>query len=164
MSEDWEKETQKVRKLSAKKRHIAKPKPPAKPRKAVGELRLPYHAAPHLPPLRCGAFDGVDGTRAKKLKRGDVAIEATLDMHGMTQAEALHALTKLLARAHVQGWQVVRVVTGKGREDGGGALKKALPAWLNLPELRPHILTFTHATPAQGGTGAFILLLRRKSL
>jgi DNA-nicking Smr family endonuclease len=165
MSEDWEEETKSIRKLSAKKRHVAKPKLPTKrPKQSIGEIRLPYHASTHLPPLVCGQFVGVDGTRAKKLKRGDLPIEATLDLHGMTQEEALKALTKTLARAHASGLCVLRVVTGKGREDGGGVLRKALPAWLNLPEIRPHILTFTHATPAQGSTGAFILLLRRKSL
>ncbi len=164
MSDDWEKETKNVRKLRAKPRHVTKPRPLNKRTAPIGEPRLSYQPSTHLPLLQCGEFSGVDAGKAKKLKRGELPIEATLDLHGMTQEEAFAALTKTLACAQTRGLRVALIVTGKGRDGAGGVLKKALPGWLNLPEIRPHILAFAYAQQAQGGTGAFTLLLKKKSL
>jgi DNA-nicking Smr family endonuclease len=43
-----------------------------------------------------------------------------------------------------------------------GILRRAVPRWLNEPDLRPLILGFAQAQPAHGGAGAFYVLLRRK--
>jgi DNA-nicking Smr family endonuclease len=92
-----------------------------------------------------------------------MAVEGRLDLHGMTQAEAHPALTDFLAGAQDAGKRCVLVITGKGlRPDGrAGVLRDAVPGWLNSPPNRRRILSFTPATPADGGTGALYILLKR---
>ncbi len=161
MNDGWDEATKDVKKLCAKARHVAR-KTPVQKQARISEPRLPYHPSGHLHTLVCGQLEGIDGTTSKKLKRGQLPVEASLDLHGMTQEEAFAALGRCLAQAALRGLRVVLVVTGKGRETEGGILKKALPRWLNLPEFRPHILAFTQAAPAQGGAGAVVVLLKRR--
>jgi DNA-nicking Smr family endonuclease len=114
------------------------------------------HAA--LPPLAHSA--GVDRSTAERLKRGRMAIEARLDLHGMTQAEAHRALAAFVYRARAGGRRCVLVITGRGLA-GGGVLRSAVPRWLDEPELRRHILTLAPAQPCDGGSGAIYVLIRR---
>jgi DNA-nicking Smr family endonuclease len=62
----------------------------------------------------------------------------------------------------------VLIITGKGQKDGSmpwyetrGVIREALPSWLNLPEIRPFILSMSPATQADGGSGAMYVLLKR---
>ena len=66
-----------------------------------------------------------------KLQKGRLPIDARVDLHGMTQAEAHGLLLSFLHRAHAGGLRYVLVITGKGASFGSdGALKRAVPAWL----------------------------------
>ena len=111
-----------------------------------------------LPPL--DRFAGVDRATAERLKRGRYPVEAHLDLHGMTQAEAHRALTGFIGRSRVAGRRCVLVITGHGRISGG-VLKAAVPRWLAEPGLRPDVLAITPAQPCAGGEGALYVLLRR---
>ncbi len=129
----------------------AGPKPPA---------RKPAE----LPELRHGIIPGVDKSTATRLKKGRQPIEARLDLHGMTQAEAHPALDGFIDKACRAGKRGVLVITGKGaKQDGSvGVLRQAVPRWLNLPPNRARILAFSHATAKDGGEGALYVLLKRK--
>jgi DNA-nicking Smr family endonuclease len=120
--------------------------------------RSPLPTAPPLPPL--DAFAGLDRASAERLKRGRYAIEARLDLHGMTQAEAHRALAGFVSGSRAIGRRCVLVITGHGRISGG-VLKAAVPRWLNEPDLRRHVLAITPAQPRDGGSGALYLLLRK---
>ncbi|MBV8493187.1 MAG: Smr/MutS family protein [Alphaproteobacteria bacterium] len=111
-----------------------------------------------VPPL--DAFAGVDRATAERLKRGQRAIEARLDLHGMTQAEAHRALAAFVSGSRAAGRRCVLVITGHGRMSGG-VLKHAVPRWLNEPDLRRHVLAIAPARPQHGGHGALYLLLRK---
>jgi DNA-nicking Smr family endonuclease len=87
-------------------------------------------------------------------------IEARLDLHGLTQAEAHHALSRFIAGSRAVGRRCVLVITGHGRFSGG-VLKQAVPRWLHEAEMRPHILAISPAQPQHGGAGALYVLLRR---
>ena len=115
---------------------------------------------PALPPL--DRFAGIDRASAERLKRGRRQIEARLDLHGMTQAEAHSALAGFVAGGRVAGRRCVLVITGRGVA-GGGILRHAVPRWLDEPELRRHLLAVATAQPRDGGNGALYLLLRRTS-
>lgn len=119
----------------------------------------PLRPAP-LPPL--DRFAGLDRASAERLKRGRYPIEARLDLHGMTQAEAHRALHGFIAGSRSIGRRVVLVITGHGRASGG-ILKSAVPRWLNEPDLRRHVLAITPAQQRDGGAGALYLLLRKAS-
>ena len=111
-----------------------------------------------LPPL--DRFAGIDRATAERLKRGRRPIEARLDLHGMTQAEAHAALSRFIAGSRSAGRRCVLVITGHGRISGG-ILKQSVPRWLNEPGMRRHLLAITPAQPQHGGAGALYLLLRR---
>lgn len=119
---------------------------------------VPHPPPQPVPPL--DRFAGIDRATAERLKRGRYPVEARLDLHGMTQAEAHRALSGFVAGSRSVGRRCVLVITGHGRISGG-VLKAAVPRWLAEPALRPHLLAITPAQPQHGGAGALYLLLRR---
>ena len=101
---------------------------------------------------------------ATRFRRGLMPIDAKLDLHGHTQATGRTAFAGFLRAHRAAGRRCVLVVTGKGLKDDWsvGALRQALPGWLNAPDLRRLILAFCHAQPQHGGSGAVYILLRRE--
>ena len=118
----------------------------------------------------------LEATRAKRARRGRVRIDARLDLHDLTLAEAWPVLERGLIRAYNQGrgratgdgLGCILVITGKGRRaDGGspahlytGKLRAALPGWLDGPSLRPIVATYSPAHPRHGGDGAWYVFLK----
>lgn len=146
--------------------------PPPKPTKTTRRRAAAKPAAPAAPakvahpPLEIGRATGVDKRQAERLKRGRTVIDARIDLHGMTQAEAHRRLIAFVDRGAASGWRCVLVITGKGLTGemagrGSGVLREAVPRWLNEPPLRPRVLAFTHAQPRDGGHGALYVLLKR---
>jgi len=120
------------------------------------------NAIPSPPAAPLDRFAGIDRANAERLKRGHREIEATLDLHGMTQAEAHRALAAFVTASHDAGRRCVLVITGRGLGSSGpGILKKSVPRWLEEPELRRRILAVAPAQPRHGGPGAAYVLLRR---
>lgn len=103
---------------------------------------------------------GIDRRIVTRIKRGDMRVDARLDLHGLTQHAAYRALAHFIATAAADGVRLALVITGKGR-DGEGVLREAVPRWLNEPVNRAHILAVTPAPPRYGGGGALCVLLRR---
>nr|WP_246423222.1 Smr/MutS family protein [Roseospira visakhapatnamensis] len=119
------------------------------------------HALPEA--LRAGDGAGIDRRTHDRFRRGRMAIEARLDLHGMTRERAHHALNAFLRRAHDQGARCVLVVTGKGSDrEGGGVLRRDVPRWLNQTDVRHLVLGFTPARPRDGGEGALYVLIKRR--
>src|SRR5687768_13691030 len=56
---------------------------------------------------------GIQTTALHKLRRGQFPIEATLDLHGLTTAEANRQLHRFVQHSQTLGRQAVRVVHGK---------------------------------------------------
>ena len=114
----------------------------------------PPPPAPSLVPL---------GRRLKKrVARGTEGIDGRLDLHGLTQAEAHHALLRFLRTGQERGARIVLVITGKGDGSGErGVLKRQVPLWLRLPEFRAYIVGFEDAAHGHGGTGALYVRLKR---
>ena len=134
--------------------------PPKKLPKAAPKAHVPMPvpvAAAHTTPAP--ARD-LDRRTQQKLERGQMAIDAVLDLHGMTQEEAYGALNSFVLRGYHAGLRCVLVITGKGRA-GAGVLKARLPDWLDAPALRPAVLRTVPAQQKHGGGGAFYVLLRR---
>ncbi|MSO84342.1 MAG: hypothetical protein EXR02_05990 [Rhodospirillales bacterium] len=146
------------------------PRPPKTAPKPARNL-----SAPSLSTLHPGAAPGVDRHTAASLRRGELPIDATLDLHGYTQAEAHTALIVAIARARAAGHRCMLVVTGKGGREGAvppgggrytearttGVLRANAPRWLNELPLRAHVLAFANASPRHGGAGALYVLIRR---
>jgi len=129
------------------------------------EESLPAVGATKVPPPVPQVFDR-DVDRA--LAKGKRMPEAKLDLHGTTLIAAERAVTRFIADASEQNLRVVLIVTGKGtRLEGGrvfgGRIRAEFPGWLERPENRARIAGVRPAHPRHGGSGAFYVLLRRRS-
>jgi DNA-nicking Smr family endonuclease len=107
----------------------------------------------------------------QRVARGRDAIDARIDLHGMTQRQAHSALLRFLRQAQAEDAKVALVVTGKGggeRSGKGssdlserGVLRRQVPLWLALPEFRHFVVGFDEAHASHGGQGAIYVRLRR---
>jgi DNA-nicking Smr family endonuclease len=94
----------------------------------------------------------------KRLRRGQWAIQAQIDLHGLRRDEAREALAAFLRDAGQRGLRCVRVVHGKGHGSPGKApvLKGKVRAWLVQKDA---VIAFVQARAADGGHGALVVLL-----
>lgn len=138
-----------------------KPLPPPLPSQPPSSSPppLPRQSQPRL---EHGKTPGVDRATADKLRRGEMPIEAVLDLHGLTQDMAHAALSRYIHVSWELGRRCLLLITGKGNREGTGVLRTQVPRWLNEPELRARLLAFSHARPHHGGEGALYLLLKRR--
>ncbi|UYO54137.1 Smr/MutS family protein [Rhodopseudomonas palustris] len=130
------------------------PAAPPQPLKRAAKPSLPT-APPPLATL---------GRRERAhLSRGRKDIDARIDLHGMTQARAHHALLYFLQRASHDGLGFVLVITGKGKsgDTERGILRRQVPQWLALPEFRAYVVGFDEAHIGHGGEGALYVRVRR---
>jgi DNA-nicking Smr family endonuclease len=98
----------------------------------------------------------------QQLARGKAELGGRIDLHGMTQAEAHDALLRFLYRAQAEGAKFVLVITGKGGPGGDrGVLRRQVPLWLALPDMRACVLGFDIAHVGHGGEGALYVRLRK---
>ena len=140
----------------------AKPKPESPAKRRERSVRSARREKPSPPQ----AFDR-DIDRA--LSRGKRVPEAKLDLHGMTLAAAERAVAAFLAESSERGRRVVLIVTGKGlRLDGGrvlgGRIRAEFPGWLDRADNRALIAGLRAAHLRHGGSGAFYVLLRRRTV
>ena len=155
----------------ARRRGAALPTPsnpdagePPRPPPAAAEVPQSRPAKQSAPPLA-----PIERRLKRELARGRGAIDAALDLHGLTQAEAHQALRGFLRHSQARGARLVIVVTGKGGpldEPGSwpherGVLKRLAPHWLRELDLRSVVLGFEEAGRAHGGSGALYVRLRR---
>jgi DNA-nicking Smr family endonuclease len=116
---------------------------------------------PSMPtPQHPGA--GLDRSSDRKLKRGQMEIEARLDLHGLTRERAHEELLRFIMRCYDRELRCVLVITGKGRAEKPGILRAAVPEWLSSAPLAALVLRFYNAQPKDGGAGALYILLRRQ--
>lgn len=106
------------------------------------------------------ARPGLQWSTLRKFRRGQYAVEAELDLHGRVVREAHLLIHAFLQDANLHGRRCVRIIHGKGRRSAGQVpvLKSKVNAWLRR---RDEVLAFCSARPADGGTGAVYVLLRR---
>ncbi|MGU9962557.1 MAG: Smr/MutS family protein [Candidatus Halichondribacter symbioticus] len=112
----------------------------------------------------------MDRRNFNRLQKGQMPIDARLDLHGMTVEQAKLRLKSFLLNAHARGDRVILVITGKGLRSGfdefnrpnRGVIREGLPQWVKDKALAPMIVQITPAHRQHGGDGAFYLYLRRK--
>jgi DNA-nicking Smr family endonuclease len=139
------------------KEPAATPRTKSSPRPTLSPA-APKPSKPAAPPLVA-----LGRRERSKLSRGRSEIDARLDLHGMTQVRAHHALLGFLQRAHHDGLTFVLVITGKGGglDSERGVLRRQVPQWLSLPEFRPLVVGFEAAHIGHGGEGALYVRIRR---
>lgn len=95
----------------------------------------------------------------RKLSRGRYSVQAEIDLHGMTVAEAKPRLADFIEDCARQRLLCVRIVHGKGLGSGhrGPVLKNSVNHWLRKWS---SVLAFVSARQVDGGTGAIYVLLQ----
>jgi DNA-nicking Smr family endonuclease len=102
---------------------------------------------------------GIGPDTLRKLRRGHWVIQHQLDLHGLRTDAAREALAEFLRGACKRGLRCVRVVHGKGlgSVNKEPVLKNKVRNWLVQKE---EVIAFCSARPADGGTGAVVILLK----
>lgn len=110
-----------------------------------------------------GVAPGIDKRLLRKLKKGDYAVQAHLDLHGLTSEEARLEVERFVEAARGTGKRCVLIVHGRGlnSKEGIPVLKERLKVWLQRGRIARAVLAFSTARPADGGAGAVYVLLRR---
>lgn len=133
------------------------PAPQVKTSTGIGMMTLPL-------PVRKTATPQsreLDRRTRERFERGQMAIDAQLDLHGCGQGAAREKLHGFLSQAWASALRCVLVITGKGRQSEG-VLRTRVPEWAMEAPVRHMVLEISQARPAHGGTGAYYILLRRQ--
>lgn len=129
----------------------------------VTPVAHPPYQEPQKRPQSQSTVAAIDMPTRKKLSKGRVSIDATIDLHDLDQAEAHGTLLAFLHQAHASNLRHVLVVTGKGSSLGSaGVLRRAVPHWLATAPFRGLVSGFDNAARHHGGAGAIYVRLSRK--
>ncbi len=145
---------------------------PARVEKAEAPRKTPlpsrqFIAASYSPPVSLPSPipkfpSSIDDKTAKKLVKGKQAIDARIDLHGMTQDLAHRILQDFVVHQYHSGSKIILVITGKGRMHEG-ILRNAVPRWLREQHLAEYVSAFRVSHIAHGGEGALYVRLRSKN-
>jgi DNA-nicking Smr family endonuclease len=127
--------------------------------------RAPARPAPAPRPAEPGTT--LDGSWDRRLSRGLVQPDLTVDLHGHNLADAYALLDSRLEQAVAMGARVLLLITGKPpREDARpvkrGAIRAAVGDWLQASRHAGSIAAVRSAHPRHGGQGALYIILRRQ--
>lgn len=165
----WARLAQSVRPYRA-----AKPAPKVEPQSIsiAPPPRKSLTRPPILPPLPQPARTPaavLDDRWERQIKRGALAPEMSIDLHGHSLSAAHVRLDRALAEARMRDVRVLLVVTGKPRkmaENAGsgqrGAIRAEIGHWLDSSPHADAIASVRNAHPRHGGDGALYIILRRK--
>jgi len=157
-----------VRRIEPTPEPPRRPAPPARARKreeddadALGEFRQAMHV-PLLDPGEIASYrrDDVAPRVLARLRRAEFSVRDELDLHGLDAKSAEALLRAFLREAVATDAGCVRIIHGKGRNSEG------MPVIRNLVDRmlrqRADVVAFHSAPLAQGGTGAVLVLLKRR--
>ena len=136
----------------------AKPKGRVAPPRAI--TPKPVAATPHASATLDGGWD-------RRLSRGLIQPDASVDLHGHSLAAAYHLLDTRLEHAIAGGARVLLLITGKPprseeRPARRGAIRAAVEDWLGASRHAGAIAAVRPAHPRHGGAGALYIILKRR--
>ena len=135
------------------KNHKNRPLPPSTPTDTP--VKPEQKRAPQTP-----ISNPIEKPILKKLAKGRLAIDARIDLHGMTQDRARSALLDFLQLAYAADHRIVLIITGKGNA-GMGILRQRVPDWLHLPPFSNFVNGVRESHISHGGEGALYVRIRR---
>ncbi|MDP1026655.1 Smr/MutS family protein [Sphingomonas sp. KR1UV-12] len=147
------------------------PPPQRSPAKPVAAARPVAKPAPRpavtIVAAKPAPQNNLDGSWDRRLGRGIVSPDSSVDLHGHTLASAHALLDAGLDRAIRRGDRVLLLVTGKPprpeseRPHARGAIRAAVADWLAASRHADAIAAVRGAHPRHGGLGALYIVLRR---
>lgn len=148
-------------------------RPATSARTAAAPAAAPRAPASLPPPRRTWANSTLDGHWDRRLRKGLVRPEMSIDLHGHTLASAQALLDEAIGRALLRGARVLLVVAGRLRPGADrlpmmhgdprprGAIRASLPNWLSVSPYADRIVALRPAHISHGGGGAVYVILRR---
>ncbi len=149
---------------------LATPTPAPILRKAKGRVPPPRAVPqPAASPVRPLAANGLDASWDRKLARGSIEPDVTIDLHGMNLTMAHGRLNGGIAQALAMGSRVILLIAGKPRPasdsdmrgEARGAIRAKLLDWLAAGPHASRIAAVRPAQPRHGGSGAVYIVLRK---
>ncbi|WP_428685582.1 Smr/MutS family protein [Sphingopyxis sp.] len=158
--------------LEPKSQPTVKP-PRVTPRSSAAPAATPRPPAALPPPRRTWASSTLDGHWDRRLRKGLVRPDMSIDLHGHSLASAQALLDDAIGRALLRGARVLLVVAGRLRPGADrlplmhgdprprGAIRASLPDWLSVSPYADQIVALRPAHISHGGGGAVYVILRR---
>ena len=147
--------------------HLPEPPPPPAARAIAAMPMAGSDRTRSMPPAGRVAANTLDGSWDKRILKGMIMPDSSIDLHGHTLASAHAMLDDGLDRAIRRGDRVLLLVTGKPprpeseRPHARGAIRAAVTDWLAASRHADSIAAVRGAHPRHGGQGALYLVLRR---
>lgn len=150
---------------------VKPPKPT--PRSAAAPAAAPRTPTKLPPPRRTHQAATLDGHWDRRLRKGLVRPDMSIDLHGHTLASAQALLDDAIGRALMRGARVLLVVAGRLRPGADrlpqmhgdprprGAIRASLPDWLAFSSHADQVVALRPAHISHGGAGAVYVILRR---
>jgi len=108
-----------------------------------------------------GIGPNVSPELARRLHRGDFSIQAYIDLHGFTVAEAREVFQGFLTESVKRGKRSLLVIHGRGLSSAEEpVIKNRIVQWLNSSQWRKWVIAYASARSCDGGAGATYILLR----
>lgn len=150
----------------AQPKAVDQPDPvPPPPKKVKGRVPPPLMPppAPVAPPRPLDRH-GLDAGWDKRLAKGMVSPDFSLDLHGFTLDEAHARLDHGLTLARSQGARLVLLITGRPRPQGSsrGVIRARVADWLAMGSHGGAIAAVRGAHVRHGGAGALYIVLKRQ--
>lgn len=148
----------------------APPPPPAPAKRVRGRVPPPLLPPPPPPaPTRPLTSNGLDSSWDRKLARGAIEPDITIDLHGMNLDTAHARLIGGITQALALGARVILLIAGKPRPHGEhdlrgerrGAIRAKLLDWLAHSRHAGAIAAVRPAQQRHGGSGAVYIVLRK---
>ncbi|WP_134094599.1 Smr/MutS family protein [Novosphingobium sp. PhB55] len=144
--------------------------PPASPPKKVkGRIPAPLPPKPVATKPKADAPLHLDGSWEKRISKGTLVPDFSLDLHGSNLDQAYVRLMHGLTQAKAMGARVVLIVTGKPRPvdamDRGtarGAIRAKITDWLAASDHALDIVAIRGAHRRHGGQGAIYVVLKKR--
>lgn len=143
--------------------------PPPPPKKVKGRVPPPLPPAPAPAKPKAESHLQLDGSWEKRIAKGTLAPDFSLDLHGSSLDQAYLRLMHGLTQAKSMGARVVLLVTGKSRPvdamDRGtarGAIRAKIADWLAASEHAHDIVAIRGAHRRHGGQGALYVVLKKR--
>jgi DNA-nicking Smr family endonuclease len=121
--------------------------------------------ATEAPAKKAAVGTTLDGSWDRRLSRGLVAPDRSLDLHGHNLATAWDLLDQRLEQAIADGARLMLLITGKAPADESGKrgrIRAAVGDWLAASRHAADIAAVRNAHPRHGGAGALYIVLRKR--
>jgi DNA-nicking Smr family endonuclease len=141
---------------------------PSKVKRGALSAPSPMAARPAIK-QKSQSANTLDANWDRRLSRGVIHVDRTVDLHGYGLAQAHMRLNQALAEAIAAGDRVILLITGRPQRDnprmpptGRGVIRASVGDWLAASGYASSIAAIRGAHPRHGGAGALYIVMRRR--